>query len=198
MWLSVTVSEELLSYRQRLGIYEISPGLRVKHKDREGVDTVKVTLIVVGKLKERYLKEGIAEYVKRLSRFCDLQMVEVEDEQAPDSLSSMQEEQLKKKESARIIGKLKEGTFLIVLDVKGARKTSEAFASTLQNCFITGRSNISFVIGGSLGLDAELQRKADLKLSFSDMTFPHQLTRLILLEQLFRAFKIINGETYHK
>lgn len=159
---------------------------------------MKITVVAVGKLKERYLKEGIAEYAKRLSRFCDLQIVEAEDEQAPDSLSAAQEEQIKKKEAAGIMSKLKEGTFLIVLDVKGARKTSEAFASALQSCFTSGRSNITFVIGGSLGLDAELVQKADLKLSLSDMTFPHQLTRLILLEQLFRAFKIMNGETYHK
>lgn len=159
---------------------------------------MKITVVAVGKLKERYLKEGIAEYAKRLSRFCDLQIVEAEDEQAPDSLSAAQEEQIKKKEAARIMSKLKEGTFLIVLDVKGARKTSELFASALQSCFTSGRSNITFVIGGSLGLDAELVQKADLTLSLSDMTFPHQLTRLILLEQLFRAFKIMNGETYHK
>lgn len=159
---------------------------------------MKATIIAVGKLKEKYLKEGIGEYVKRLSRFCDLQLVEVEDEQAPDTLSPAQEEQIKKREAARISAKLKEGTFLIVLDVKGERKTSEAFASTLQSCFIAGRSNITFIIGGSLGLDAEFVKKADLRLSISDMTFPHQLTRLILLEQLFRAFKIINGETYHK
>lgn len=159
---------------------------------------MRITVIAVGKLKERYLKEGIAEYAKRLSRFCDLHIVEAEDEQAPDSLSAAQVEQIKKKEAAGIMSKLKEGTFLIVLDVKGARMTSEGFASALQNCFITGRSNITFVIGGSLGLDTELVQKADLKLSLSDMTFPHQLTRLILLEQLFRAFKIINGETYHK
>jgi len=159
---------------------------------------VKITVVAVGKLKERYLKEGIAEYAKRLSRFCDLQIVEADDEQAPDSLSAAQEEQIKKKEAERIMSKLKEDTFLIVLDVKGKRTTSEGFASTLQNCFTSGRSNITFVIGGSLGLDAELLRKADLKLSLSDMTFPHQLFRLILLEQLFRAFKIMNGETYHK
>ena len=159
---------------------------------------MKVTLISVGKLKERYLKEGIGEYTKRLSRFCDLQLLEVEDEQAPESLSAMQEEQVKKKEAARILSKLKDGTFLIVLDVKGEKKSSEGFASALQACFTSGKSNITFVIGGSLGLDTELVKKADLRLSFSDMTFPHQLTRLILLEQLFRAFKIINGETYHK
>ena len=159
---------------------------------------MKVTLIAVGKLKERYLKEGIGEYTKRLSRFCDLQLLEAEDEQAPDSLSAMQEEQVKKKEAAKIFSKLKEGTFLIVLDVKGEKKSSEGFAAALQACFTSGRSNITFVIGGSLGLDTELIKKANLKLSLSDMTFPHQLTRLILLEQLFRAFKIINSETYHK
>lgn len=159
---------------------------------------MKITVVAVGRLKERYLKEGIAEYAKRLSRFCDLQLLEAGDEQAPDSLSAAQEEQIKKKEAAGIMSRLKEGTFLIVLDIKGTRKTSEAFSSDLQNCFTSGRSNITFVIGGSLGLDAELIRKADLKLSLSDMTFPHQLTRLILLEQLFRAFKIMNGETYHK
>jgi 23S rRNA (pseudouridine1915-N3)-methyltransferase len=159
---------------------------------------MKVTIIAVGKLKDRYLKEGTGEYTKRLSRFCDLQMVEVDDEQAPDTLSPAQEEQLKKKEAVKISSKLKEGTFLIVLDVKGEKKSSEGFASALQTCFATGRSNITFIIGGSLGLDTELIKKADLRLSLSDMTYPHQLTRLILLEQIFRAFKIINGETYHK
>ena len=159
---------------------------------------MKVTVVVVGKLKERYLKEGIGEYSKRLSRFCDLQLLEVEDEQAPESLSEALEEQVKKKEAVRILSKLKEGTFLIVLDVKGEKKTSEGFANALQASFTSGKSNITFVIGGSLGIDTILVKKADLRLSLSDMTFPHQLTRLILLEQLFRAFKIINGETYHK
>ncbi len=159
---------------------------------------MKMTVISVGKLKERYLREGIGEYAKRLSRFCDLQLIEVEDEQAPDSLSAAQEEHVKKKESARIISKLKEGTYLIVMDVKGCKKSSEDFAAALQASFTGGRSNITFVIGGSLGLDPELIKKADLRLSLSDMTFPHQLTRLVLLEQLFRAFKILGGETYHK
>lgn len=159
---------------------------------------MKVTVIGVGKLKEKYLKEGVGEYAKRLSRFCDLQLVEVEDEQAPETLSTAQEEQIKRKEAAKILGRLKEGAFLIVLDVKGVKKSSEEFASTLQSCFNIGKSNITFIIGGSLGLDPDLVKKADLRLSFSDMTFPHQLTRLILLEQVFRAFKIIHGETYHK
>ncbi len=159
---------------------------------------MKVNIIAVGKLKECYLKDGINEYAKRLSRFCELQLVEVEDEQAPDTLSAMQEEQVKKKEAARILSKLKEGTFLILLDVQGGQKSSEELAATLQSCFNSGRSNITFVIGGSLGHDPELVKKADLRLSISKMTFPHQLTRLILLEQVYRAFKIINNETYHK
>lgn len=159
---------------------------------------MKISIICVGKIKEKYLKEGIGEYSKRLSRYCGLQIIEVDDEQAPESLSTAQETQVKRKESERIMAKLKEGAFLIVLDVKGEKASSEGFASTLQQCFNRGRSNITFVIGGSLGLDAELVSKADMRLSLSDMTFPHQLTRLILLEQLYRAFKIINGETYHK
>lgn len=159
---------------------------------------MKVTVIAVGKLKEKYLKEGVGEYAKRLSRFCDLQLVEVEDEQAPETLSAAQELQIKQKEAAKVLSKLKEGSFLIVLDVKGSKKSSEEFASTLRSCFNSGRSNITFVIGGSLGLDPDLVKKADLRLSLSDMTFPHQLTCLILLEQIFRAFKIINGEVYHK
>lgn len=163
---------------------------------------MKITLIAVGKLKERYLKEGIEEYSKRLSRFCDLNIVEVPDEQAPDTLSPMQGEQIKQKEGSRIlskaVGKETGGTVLLVLDVKGKRYTSEGFADLLNNCFLNGKSNINFVIGGSLGLSQEVLSKADYRISLSDMTFPHQLTRLILLEQLFRAFKIINGETYHK
>lgn len=159
---------------------------------------MKITILTVGKLKEKYLKEGIAEYAKRLSRFCDLQLVEVEDEQAPDTLSAAQEEQIKKKEAIKILGKIKDGTYLIVLDVKGSKKSSEEFAATLQTCFTNGKSNVTLVIGGSLGLDSDLVNKADLRLSLSNMTFPHQLTRLIILEQLFRAFKINQGETYHK
>jgi len=159
---------------------------------------LKITVIAVGKLKEKYLKDGIAEYSKRLSRFCDLNIIEVADEQVPESLSSAQEEQVKKKEAERILKNISSGSLLIVLDIKGKKLDSEGFASKLQSFFLSGNSNITFVIGGSLGLDGELARKADFRLSLSDMTFPHQLTRLILLEQLFRAFKIINGEAYHK
>lgn len=158
----------------------------------------KIMIIVVGKLKEKYLKDGILEYAKRLSRFCELQIVEVDDEQAAESLSIAQEEQVRKKEAEKILRKYKDGSFLIILDVKGERLDSEGFAAKLQSFFVSGVSHITFVIGGSLGLDSSLVKQAGLRLSLSDMTFPHQLTRLILLEQVYRAFKIINGETYHK
>lgn len=159
---------------------------------------MKVTVVAVGKLKEKYLKEGISEYSKRLSRFCELQIVEVEDEQAPENLSESQGIQVKKREAERIIKKAKEGSALIVLDLKGKKLNSEGFADKLNSFFISGKSHITFVIGGSLGLDDELVQKADFRLCLSDMTFPHQLARLILLEQVFRAFKIMSGETYHK
>ena len=120
------------------------------------------------------------------------------DEQAPDNLSSLQEEQVKKKEAERVIKRIKPGSVLIILDVRGEKLNSSDFADRLNSFFISGKSHITFVIGGSLGIDKELLSMADLRLSLSDMTFPHQLTRLILLEQVFRAFKIMNNETYHK
>ena len=155
---------------------------------------MKITVIGVGKIKAKYLKEGINEYSKRLSRFCNLEIIEVDDEQAPENLSSLQEEQVKKREAERIIKRIKEGSTLIVLDVRGKKVTSEELARKIESFFISGKSNITFVIGGSLGIDKELLNIADFRLSLSDMTFPHQLTRLILLEQLYRSFKIINGE----
>ncbi len=159
---------------------------------------MKITVIAVGKLKEKYLKEGINEYLKRLSRFCSTEILEVGDEQAPESLSSSQEAQVKKKEAERILKKIKDSSCLVVLDVKGEKLDSEEFANKLDSFLISGKSHITFVIGGSLGIDSELLSRSDLRLSLSNMTFPHQLTRLILLEQLYRAYKIINGETYHK
>ena len=159
---------------------------------------MKLIIIAVGKLKEKYLKQGIDEYSKRLSRFCDLEIVEIEDEQAPENLSAAQELQVKKKEADRILKKVKSGTTLIVMDVKGERCDSEGFAAKLNSFFVSGSSHITFVIGGSLGLDSELVKRADFRFSLSALTFPHQLARLILLEQVYRAFKIMNGETYHK
>lgn len=159
---------------------------------------MKLSIVAVGKLKEKYLKEGINEYSKRLSRFCELQIIEVDDEQAPENLSASQEKQVKKREAERIIKRVKEDSALIVLDLKGKKLNSEEFADKLNSFFISGKSHITFVIGGSLGLDEELIQKADFRLCLSDMTFPHQLARLILLEQVFRAFKILNNEPYHK
>ena len=159
---------------------------------------MKINIICVGKLKESYLKEGIAEYSKRLGRFCSFELIEVEDEQAPESLSQAQELQIKAKEAERIFKKVREGAVLIALDIKGSRLTSEGFASKLDGYMNSGKSHIIFIIGGSLGLDDKLLRAADFRFSFSDLTFPHQLMRLILVEQVYRAFKIMSGETYHK
>ncbi len=159
---------------------------------------MKISVIAVGKIKEKYLKEGIAEYAKRLSRFCELQIIEVDDEQAADSLSQAQEEIVRKKEGERLLKKLKENSIIVVLDVKGIKLDSEAFAGKLSSYFVSGSSHITFIIGGSTGLHNDVLSKASLRLSMSNMTFPHQLVRLILLEQVYRGFKIINGETYHK
>jgi len=159
---------------------------------------MKITVIAVGRLREKYLKEGIAEYTKRLSRFCEFEIIEVEDEQVPDKLSPAQEELIKKREAERILKRIKDGTALTVLDIKGESLDSEGFAARLEAFFVSGSSNITFIIGGSIGLDANLIKTANFRFSLSKLTFPHQLTRLILLEQLFRAFKIIHGETYHK
>lgn len=162
------------------------------------VETIKITVVSVGKLKEKYLREGINEYAKRISRFSDIELLEVDDEQAPDNLSPAQEVQVKKREAERIIKRIKDGCVVIALDIKGQKLDSEAFASRLKSFFVSGYSHIAFIIGGSLGLDEDLLRMAHFRFSMSDLTFPHQLARLILLEQLFRAFKIINGEPYHK
>lgn len=159
---------------------------------------MKLTIIAVGKLKEKYLKDGIAEYSKRLTRFCDLEIIEIEDEQVPENISAANALQVKRKEAEKILKKVKEGSVLVVLDIKGEKLDSEEFASKLSSFFISGNSHITFVIGGSLGLDDSLIKKSNFRFSMSELTFPHQLARLILLEQLFRCFKIINGETYHK
>ncbi|MDP4180804.1 MAG: 23S rRNA (pseudouridine(1915)-N(3))-methyltransferase RlmH [Bacillota bacterium] len=159
---------------------------------------MKVSIIAVGKLKEKYLKDGIAEYSKRLSRFCDLEIIEVDDEQAPDNISPALELQVKKREAEKIKKKIKDGAFVIALDLKGDKPDSKGFAKKVETFFISGVSSMVFLIGGSLGLDDELIMGSSYRLCLSELTFPHQLARLILLEQLFRCFKIINGETYHK
>lgn len=157
-----------------------------------------ISIISVGKIKEKYLRDGIDEYKKRLSRYCNIELIEVMDEKAPENLSEKEEEQIKIKEGQSILKHIKEGTYVIALAINGKLLSSEELSDMLSNLGLTGKSSIAFVIGGSLGLSKEVLDRADYKLSFSKMTFPHQLMRMILLEQVYRGFKIMKGEPYHK
>lgn len=159
---------------------------------------MKIKIAVVGKLKEKYLKQAVSEYSKRLSRFTKLEIIEVSDEKAGEELSAAERMMVMKKEADRLLPKIPGGSIMILLDVEGGMMTSEMFSETISAYTISGKSDFCFVIGGSLGVHSSLIERADLRLSLSKMTFPHQLVRVILLEQLFRAFKIINNETYHK
>ncbi|MDF9410397.1 23S rRNA (pseudouridine(1915)-N(3))-methyltransferase RlmH [Brevibacillus laterosporus] len=159
---------------------------------------MQITIITVGKLKEKYLKEGIAEYVKRLSAYCKLNVVEVNDEKAPEELSATEMEQVKRKEGERILAHIKQDHYVIALAIEGQMWSSEKLSSEMDKLALHGRSQVEFVIGGSLGLADEVLKRADAKLSFSKMTFPHQLMRLVLVEQIYRAFRISRGEPYHK
>ncbi|AUM67195.1 23S rRNA (pseudouridine(1915)-N(3))-methyltransferase RlmH [Brevibacillus sp. 7WMA2] len=159
---------------------------------------MQITIITVGKLKEKYLKEGIAEYVKRLSAYCKLNVVEVNDEKAPEELSATEMEQVKRKEGERILAHIKQDHYVIALAIEGQMWSSEKLSSEMDKLALHGRSQVAFVIGGSLGLADEVLKRADAKLSFSKMTFPHQLMRLVLVEQIYRAFRISRGEPYHK
>lgn len=157
-----------------------------------------VNIITVGKLKERYFREAVEEYSTRLSKYCKLNIEEVPDEKAPENLSPAQEQIVIQKEGQGILKHVKEDTYVIALAIEGKQLSSVSFAHFINDLGIKGRSNITFVIGGSLGLSDEVLKRADYKLSFSPMTFPHQLMRVILLEQIYRGFKIIKGEPYHK
>ena len=143
---------------------------------------MKITILTVGKIKEKYLKDAIAEYAKRLSRYCKLQIVEVEDEKTPDGASAAMEDQIKEKEAARLSKCLDEEAFLITLEIQGKMLDSESFSKTMEQICLRGKNHIQFVIGGSLGLHTSITERSDLALSFSKMTFPHQLMRVILLE----------------
>lgn len=157
-----------------------------------------IKIISVGKIKEKYLKSAIKEYSKRLSRYCKLSHIEVSDEKAPENLSQAEMEAVKDKEGEGILKSIKDGTYIIALDIQGKMISSEEFAAKLDKLAIQGKSNIAFIIGGSLGLSKEVLKKADLKMSFSPMTFPHQLMKVVLLEQVYRGFRINRGEPYHK
>lgn len=157
-----------------------------------------ISIITVGKLKEKYLKQGIEEYLKRLSSYAKMDMIEVSDEKAPEELSETEMIQVKRKEGERILSKISSDTYVIALAIEGKMKSSEDLADTLDKLATYGKSKIAFVIGGSLGLSQEVLQRADEKLSFSKMTFPHQLMKLILIEQVYRAYRINRGEPYHK
>jgi len=157
-----------------------------------------ISIITVGKLKEKYLKEAVSEYSKRLSKYCKLEIIEVPDEKVPETMSRAEEEAVKQKEGQAILKHVKNDTYVVALAIDGKMLSSESFSEFINDLGIRGKSNIAFIIGGSLGLSEEVLRRADYKLSFSPMTFPHQLMRVILLEQIYRGFKIMRGEPYHK
>ncbi|VDN47891.1 23S rRNA (pseudouridine1915-N3)-methyltransferase [Petrocella atlantisensis] len=159
---------------------------------------MKISLISVGKIKEKYLKDAISEYTKRLSAYCSLVFIEVADEKAPETLSNKEAIQIKEKEGEKILSKIKEGQYVFALDLSGKQRTSEAFAKELDQLQIYGNSDLVFVIGGSLGLSQEVINRSNTQISFSKMTFPHQLMKVILLEQIYRGYKIIRNEPYHK
>lgn len=159
---------------------------------------MKIKLICVGKLKEKYLDDGIKEYLKRISAYSDIEVIEVADERIPENPSLAEETIVKSKEGRRILDKVKQDDYMILLDVSGKQLDSIQFAERIEDCMINGKSTIDFVIGGSLGHGEDVLTRANARISFSQMTFPHQLMRLILVEQIYRAFKIIRHETYHK
>ena len=159
---------------------------------------MRITLLTVGRIKERYLEEAIREYAKRLGRYCRLTIAEIPDEKTPDGAGEALERQIKEKEGQRLLARIKDGDFVIALAIEGRMLSSEELAARLERLGVDGVSHIVFVIGGSLGLSEAVLRRADFSLSFSRMTFPHQLMRVILLEQIYRSYRIISGEPYHK
>lgn len=159
---------------------------------------MRVTVVCVGKLKEKYWKMAIDEYSKRLGKYIKLDFVEVSDEKAPENMSAADAESVKKIEGQKILKNIKDDVFVIVLAINGKMLSSEELSEFLNERMVRGDGNIVFVIGGSLGLSEEVLNRADYKLSFSKMTFPHQMMRVILLEQIYRAIKIMKNEPYHK
>jgi 23S rRNA (pseudouridine1915-N3)-methyltransferase len=159
---------------------------------------MRITIIGVGKIKERFFEEAISEYVKRLSKYCKLSIIEIPDEKAPEKLSTSQMKIVKDKEGDRILQKVKDTDYVICLEIEGKSLSSEELSSLIDKIGIDGNSDVTFIIGGSLGLSKNVLNRANFKLSFSRMTFPHQLMRVIALEQIYRAFKISGNEPYHK
>lgn len=159
---------------------------------------MKIRLITVGKVKEKYFTDAIAEYSKRLSKYTTLEIVEVPDEMTPDKAKEGEIASILAKEGDRILSKIADKDYVVTLEIEGKKVTSEGLSDKLESIMNSGNSTIDFIIGGSLGLDQRIKKRSNFALSFSDMTFPHQLMRVVLLEQIYRAFKIINHEPYHK
>ena len=159
---------------------------------------MKITVITVGKIKEKYFTMAIDEYTKRLSRYCRLEIIELQDEKTPDHSSEALNLQIKAKEGDRILTAIKDDAYVIALAIEGKMLDSVDLSEKIESLGVNGTSHIAFVIGGSLGLDERVLQRADMKLSFSKMTFPHQLMRVVLLEQIYRAYRIISNEPYHK
>lgn len=157
-----------------------------------------IRIVAVGKIREKYMQEGIKEYTKRLSRYCSLEIIEIEDEKAPENLSDREMDIVKTKEGDRILAKIPQNSFIISLEIKGKQLSSEELSKKVEELMVNGINDITFVIGGSLGLSRDVINRSNFKLSFSKMTFPHQLMRMILLEQVYRGFRIMKGEPYHK
>ena len=159
---------------------------------------MKIKIVTVGKLKEKYLKDGIAEYSKRISRFAAVEMIELADEKTPDRASDSENEKILNLEGNRILSKIGDREFVVVLAIEGKTLSSEEFSKQLEQASINGYSTLTFVIGGSLGLSPQVKKRANLYLSFVRLTLPHQLMRLVLVEQIYRAFTIQQGSPYHK
>ncbi len=157
-----------------------------------------IRIICVGKIKEAYFSGAIKEYSKRLGRYTKLEIIEVPDEKTPEGASEHEENLIKEIEGRKLLAKIKDSDYVITLAIKGKKHTSESFSKSLSQLMNTGKSTIDFVIGGSLGTSDEILKRSDATISFSDMTFPHQLMRVILLEQIYRAFRIMKNEPYHK
>ena len=157
-----------------------------------------ITFVTVGKIKENYFRDAVAEYQKRLSKYCKLEIIEVADEKTPDKASAILEDQIRQKEAERILKCIKENAYCIALAIDGKKRDSVNLAEHIEQLGLSGKSNLVFVIGGSLGLHDSVVKRADERLSFSGLTFPHQLMRVILIEQIYRCYRIINGEPYHK
>ena len=159
---------------------------------------MKIKIVTVGKLKEKYLKDGIAEYSKRISRFAAVEMIELADEKTPDRASDSENEKILNLEGNRILSKIGDREFVVVMAIEGKILSSEEFSKQLEQASINGYSTLTFVIGGSLGLSPQVKNRANLSLSFGRLTLPHQLMRLVLVEQIYRAFTIQQGSPYHK